>query len=270
MSLGTPTGSARIACVASAEPPDPPRPAIPSRRPSAWRRSTTSAAPRAIGFDGSASVAVGRQRSQRRRRPRAATSCRVTCGSICGSPRMPASTSTTSTPCSLEAIAEVARTRGPSCRACRGGRRSPRGGTLYSVCSTRVTPRKRCCSSGSVWSAVGRRLGEDPPRHHDELTLGDGRRDAEVLLDRGAGSIPSATSVFSVSIRPSTIVGASPSDGSSMMRSFGFVSSARPIASICCSPPESCVPLVFAGARRGGGTARRPCSIVQRPPPFEL
>ena len=27
-------------------------------------------------------------------------------------------------------------------------------------------------------------------------------------------------------------------DGSSMQRSFGFVMSARPIASICCSPPD--------------------------------
>jgi len=38
------------------------------------------------------------------------------------------------------------------------------------------------------------------------------------------------------------IAGASPSEGSSMIRSAGFVSSARAIASICCSPPESCAP----------------------------
>ena len=38
------------------------------------------------------------------------------------------------------------------------------------------------------------------------------------------------------------IAGASPSDGSSITSSVGFVSSARPIASICCSPPESCAP----------------------------
>ena len=29
-----------------------------------------------------------------------------------------------------------------------------------------------------------------------------------------------------------------------MISSFGFVISARPIASICCSPPESCAPLL--------------------------
>ena len=57
--------------------------------------------------------------------------------------------------------------------------------------------------------------------------------------------MPSATSVWQVSITCSTIVGASPSEGSSMISSVGFVSSARPIASICCSPPESCVALIL-------------------------
>ena len=36
--------------------------------------------------------------------------------------------------------------------------------------------------------------------------------------------------------------GAQLSDGSSMISRAGFVSRARPIASICCSPPESCAP----------------------------
>src|SRR5437588_322711 len=36
--------------------------------------------------------------------------------------------------------------------------------------------------------------------------------------------------------------GASPSDGSSISSSRGFVVSARAIASICCSPPESMLP----------------------------
>src|SRR5919109_81805 len=54
--------------------------------------------------------------------------------------------------------------------------------------------------------------------------------------------MPSPTNVFSVSTRLSTTVGASPSEGSSMISSLGFVSNARPIASICCSPPDSCIP----------------------------
>ena len=37
----------------------------------------------------------------------------------------------------------------------------------------------------------------------------------------------------------STRIGASPIDGSSMSMSFGRAMSARPIATICCSPPES-------------------------------
>ena len=40
----------------------------------------------------------------------------------------------------------------------------------------------------------------------------------------------------------STTTGASPSDGSSMSRTVGLVTSARAIASICCSPPDRCAP----------------------------
>ncbi len=36
----------------------------------------------------------------------------------------------------------------------------------------------------------------------------------------------------------STITGARPSEGSSSISSVGFDISARPIASICCSPPD--------------------------------
>jgi hypothetical protein len=38
------------------------------------------------------------------------------------------------------------------------------------------------------------------------------------------------------------IIGARPSVASSRISSDGLVSSARPIVSICCSPPESCAP----------------------------
>ena len=40
----------------------------------------------------------------------------------------------------------------------------------------------------------------------------------------------------------STTWGARPIDGSSSISSFGLAISARPIASICCSPPESVPP----------------------------
>ena len=38
------------------------------------------------------------------------------------------------------------------------------------------------------------------------------------------------------------IRGARPSDGSSSSSSFGLAISARPMASICCSPPDSSAP----------------------------
>ena len=43
-----------------------------------------------------------------------------------------------------------------------------------------------------------------------------------------------------VAITSATICGARPSDGSSISSTRGFAISARPIASICCSPPERC------------------------------
>ena len=41
-----------------------------------------------------------------------------------------------------------------------------------------------------------------------------------------------------VAITSATICGARPSDGSSIKRTRGLPISARPIASICCSPPD--------------------------------
>jgi hypothetical protein len=48
ISFGTPMGSARIACVAIAVPPEPPSARMPSSRPSSCSRRTTASAPRAI------------------------------------------------------------------------------------------------------------------------------------------------------------------------------------------------------------------------------
>ncbi len=63
---------------------------------------------------------------------------------------------------------------------------------------------------------------------------------------------PSRPSVISICSTWLTMTGASPSVGSSMISSFGSLSSAREIASICCSPPESCEPPLFRrSASRG-------------------
>src|SRR5262245_43153021 len=63
-----------------------------------------------------------------------------------------------------------------------------------------------------------------------------------------------------------TIIGASPSDGSSSSSSDGLSINARAIESICCSPPESWKPRFLSRACRLGNSAKI-FSSVQRPPP---
>jgi hypothetical protein len=54
--------------------------------------------------------------------------------------------------------------------------------------------------------------------------------------------LPRCASCFNVSVTCSTMTGASPSVGSSITSTRGLNSSARPIASICCSPPDNWAP----------------------------
>ena len=63
-----------------------------------------------------------------------------------------------------------------------------------------------------------------------------------------------------------TTVGDSPSDGSSMMIRSGLAISDRPIASICCSPPDS-VPARWRerSRRRGNSSYTEPISHSPRP-----
>ena len=51
-----------------------------------------------------------------------------------------------------------------------------------------------------------------------------------------------------------TSSGAMPSEGSSSIRNFGRLISARPMASICCSPPESVPASCFSRSARRGNT----------------
>ena len=70
----------------------------------------------------------------------------------------------------------------------------------------------------------------------------------------GPRSRPPRRAARSICSTCSTMIGASPSVGSSMTSSCGLPSSARQIASICCSPPESCAPPLrrrSASAREG-------------------
>ena len=97
ISLGTPTGSARMASAAIDVLPEPPAASTPSQRPSAYRRSTTAVAPRAI-----VSTACPRSPAARRASTSApaaaATSSRLTSGATSGGPMIPASTRIVPTP----------------------------------------------------------------------------------------------------------------------------------------------------------------------------
>ena len=122
----------------------------------------------------------------------------------------------------------------------------------------RLVMRPAAPRRGSAAAARGRRVSSAEvvsvaiaPATITSSALGQRRRHAEVLLDDEQAH-PLAGEVLDRLDQLSTIVGARPSDGSSMTSSFGLVSSARPIASICCSPPESDVPLTFLrSASRG-------------------
>src|SRR3954447_14212370 len=59
-------------------------------------------------------------------------------------------------------------------------------------------------------------------------------------------------------------IGARPIDGSSSSSSFGRLMSARPTASICCSPPDSVPPTCFSRSRRRGNSvnARSISSLI--------
>ena len=54
----------------------------------------------------------------------------------------------------------------------------------------------------------------------------------------------------------STSTGASPIDGSSISSTLGSAISARPIATICCSPPESVPAFCFRRSRTRGNVSR--------------
>ena len=91
--------------------------------------------------------------------------------------------------------------------------------------------------------------------------VGNLQRGPRVLLDqqdRHARSRAAPTTMLKIS---RTISGARPSDGSSSISSFGLPISARPIASICRSPPDS-VPASWS--RRSCRRGKRCVDLVQR------
>src|ERR1700722_17610947 len=113
-------------------------------------------------------------------------------------------------------------------------------------------PSRRCCNSRSRASSPASMMRLTRP-----LTMIATRSETAVATP----IFCSTTSTYRSSslarrIRRSrtcaTMTGSRPSVGSSITRSFGLASSAREIASICCSPPESWPPpLLLRSARRG-------------------
>ena len=106
---------------------------------------------------------------------------------------------------------------------------------------------------------------DDPAVLHDVVPVGDGRGEAEVLLDQQDGEALAASARAMVRPICCTITGARPSVGSSSSSSCAPVRRMRPIASICCSPPDSLRALARAAARAGSGTARRSASTAMPP-----
>ncbi len=98
INFGTPTGNARIALLAITVPADPPRPAIPSSRPSPYSFAEMTAAPRVIAAI-ARPLLPDRTSSARSSPPACATSARSTSAEIVGDPRTPTSTTSGSAPC---------------------------------------------------------------------------------------------------------------------------------------------------------------------------
>ena len=64
------------------------------------------------------------------------------------------------------------------------------------------------------------------------------------------------------------MIGASPSDGSSTSRSLGLPTNARPIASICCSPPDNVLPSCERRSPRRGKSRHTRSSCRRRSAPL--
>ena len=114
------------------------------------------------------------------------------------------------------------------------------------------------------WPAVRvrcRRAPRGPPRARSRGSRA--RAHAGILLDEehgDAGRVDLARRPANIS---STMIGASPSEGSSSMQQRGPAISPRPIATICCSPPDS-VPASCCRRSLSRGNIANTCSSRSR------
>ena len=103
----------------------------------------------------------------------------------------------------------------------------------------------------------------DAAAFEDQRAVGDGQDLLRMLLDDdGRQPLVAEQPRQCRAAVPRTMIGARPSVGSSSSSSRGLITSARPIASICCSPPDSVPP----GLRRRSFEAREhPYTRSRRP-----
>ena len=118
--------------------------------------------------------------------------------------------------------------------------------------SAALTPSRRCCSARSAASSVTGIERAMRPFTITSTVSATAMATPRFCSISSTAISPSATSDFSIASTCCTITGARPSVGSSITSSRGLSSSARAIASICCSPPESSAPpFDLRSARRG-------------------
>ena len=131
----------------------------------------------------------------------------------------------------------------------------------------RPTPRRRCWSSRSVASTAASMTRWMRPFTMIAV-LSDTAVATPMFCSITSTEISSSSPIrISMSSTCCTITGASPSVGSSITSRRGLSSRAREIASICCSPPESCPPrLVRRSASRGNASWMRSRVHPPRPP----
>ena len=129
----------------------------------------------------------------------------------------------------------------------------PAGGAAsVSSAKSRPTPRRRCCRARSPASSAAGMTRLIRPLTMIATSSAMAVATPMFCSMRRTATSPSVARVESSSSSWATMRGASPSVGSSRTRRRGSWRRAREMASICCSPPESCPPpLRRLSARRG-------------------
>ena len=118
---------------------------------------------------------------------------------------------------------------------------APRGeGLRRSLCGCEAPQPDELIEQASVLfellAAAG--INNHAPVEHERLAR-ERQREFRVLFDDDDGQAFAGDESRRVSASSDTMIGARPSNGSSRISNCGLVTSARAIASICCSPPES-------------------------------